>query len=165
MRLVGLCGVIAACGGGSDDEATTDDGGGGGNTQGACGAVGTATVQVLGRFQLADDSPAGGAAARLEERNWNSPDLVYTTGISEASGQFDLTAEIVTVADCWGSAVDYYVVGELGGAVGELAVNAFLFNAVEGTGAGIATIELPIILEGAATIPETGGSGSGSTTN
>lgn len=151
--------VVMGCGGGSSDEDTsaTDDGPATGN--GACGEVGTAAVQVLGSLLLESDAPAAGAAVRLEERNWDNPDRIYVESVTNAEGQFDLSAEIVTVADCWGTAVDYYIVGDLGAAHGERGVNSWLFTAAEGTGNGIATIELPIVLYGA-TVVESGGSGT-----
>jgi hypothetical protein len=145
MRWWVIAGLVG-CGGGSDGETDGADGGDGPPDDGACGEIGTAPVQVLGELALADGSPAGGAAVRLEERNWNNPIRVFASGTTDPAGRFELAATIDTVADCWGTAVDYYVIGELGTAYGERGVNSYLFNAVEGTGAGVATLDVPIPL-------------------
>ncbi|MBA2319836.1 MAG: hypothetical protein H0V89_01665 [Deltaproteobacteria bacterium] len=141
MRWVLVC---AAMGCGKEASSDAEPGP---DLDGACGDVGNAVVQVLGSLELSDGTPAAGASVRLEERNWNFPEvIVYAEGTTDAAGDFDLGADIVTVAECWGTAVGYYVVGELGGATGERGVNSWLFTAVEGTGGGVATIDQAIAL-------------------
>jgi hypothetical protein len=165
MRWFVLCALVG-CGGGKDDEDTSGGGGGDGppTGNGACGEVGEASIELLGSLSFEDESPAAGASVRLEERNWNTPDKIYVEAVTDGDGKFDLIADLVTVADCWGVAVDYYVVGELGGAAGERGVNSWLFNAAEGTGNGRATMELPIVLFGTVgTTGGTGGTGAGGT--
>lgn len=126
MRARGLVLVLAAgCGGGDDSDtgpADTDDGG-------ACGEVTNHDVTLTGVVETAG-GPAEGATVTLEERNWTSGQA-FGTATTGADGSFQIDATgIVSVEDCWGTALDYYVVAESGDLSGERQINSTLFNAL-----------------------------------
>jgi hypothetical protein len=139
-RRVALVGLVAGCGAAADDTFVEP------TDPGACGEVTTHDVSVLGAV-TSGGAPAVGAAVRLEDRGWNVGDVLgeATTG---ADGTFTLAAASVTsVEDCWGTILDYALVGELGGEAGEMNVNTALFNAIEDGSLEADTRSFPVALE------------------
>ncbi|MEZ4239085.1 MAG: carboxypeptidase-like regulatory domain-containing protein [Myxococcota bacterium] len=130
MRVVGIVGLaLAGCSG----EATTTTTGTT-DPPGACGAVSSMDVHVVGTVEDDDHLPAAGVEIVLVERNW-SPGTVHGTATSDADGAFALDGtDLPVVEDCWGTAVSYWLEGTLGEAWGEKPMNPLLMDAwVDGT--------------------------------
>ena len=106
MRPVFLVLAALACGGDKAEDtspSTTPPG----KPEGACGAVteGYAVV-VRGRVTLQGE-PVAGASVTVRERLWNAG-KVHGVGETDAEGLFSIdTTELVSVEDCWGTALDY----------------------------------------------------------
>lgn len=97
---------------------------------GACGAVTEHDLVVTGVVHL-DGEPVEGANVVLEERAWHAGGKVFGTALSDAQGRFELSVDdVVSVEDCWGTALAYYLVGVRGDSRGELGVNGPLFHAI-----------------------------------
>jgi hypothetical protein len=126
VRAWGLVLVLAAgCdGGGTDDTSTGDT-----DLNGACGEVTNHDVTVTGVVETAG-GPAEGATVYVEERAWTGG-MRMGTAQSAADGTFTIeVADLISVEDCWGTALDYYVVAEAGDLYGERGINSTLFNAL-----------------------------------
>lgn len=123
LRWSGL-GVVAGlvgCGGVPADSDSTD---------GACGAVTTHDLVVLGRVILSSGAAAGGATVELVDEGWE-PGTVVGVTTAQSTGAFSLDAIAVTsVEGCWGSLLDYRLVAERDGATGTLGVNQALYAAI-----------------------------------
>ena len=88
-----------------------------------------ADFRVVGTVEDDDHQPVADVDLALEERNW-SPGTVHGTSRSEASGAFVLDAsELPVVEDCWGTAVQYWLVGTRGDLAGEKPMNSLLVRA------------------------------------
>jgi hypothetical protein len=101
--------------------------------RGACGEVSMHALRVRARVQTSQGAPASGVKVALEERNW-APG-VRGEGVTDDAGvvAFDAT-EVVAVAGCWGTAVDYVLAATRDGASVEDPVNPDVREAVEGDG-------------------------------
>ena len=87
-------------------------------------------MTVTGLVEDASGSPVAGAQVILEERNWE-PGTIHGTTTTNANGAFTMSAtELVDIPDCWATALDYVVVVELDGLMGEAIANQKLFNAI-----------------------------------
>ena len=127
MRRIGVVLALIGCGGKDEDTGAyvppTNDG--------ACGAVTYDNPAVVtGRILLPDGAPAAGATVIIEERNW-TPGTVHAEGVTAADGTYELDAALTIVEGCWGTAVAYYLVADLGEQHGEHPLNSFLFNAID----------------------------------
>lgn len=127
MRRIGLVLAMIGCGGGDEDTGAPEPE----PTDGACGAVTYDNpATVTGRILLPDGSPAVGARVVIEERNW-TPGTIHAEGVTSDDGTYELDAALTIVEGCWGTAVAYYLVAELGEQRAELPANSPLFNAVD----------------------------------
>lgn len=130
VRALGLllvCGSAIACGGGEAvDTGDTDPA-----PKGACGEV-TRHDLVLTGVVHHDGVPVQGANVTLEERAWHADGKVFGTAVTDASGAYVLDVDdVVSVQDCWGSALAYYLVGVRGDARGEMGVNGPLYHGIK----------------------------------
>ncbi|MEZ4238292.1 MAG: carboxypeptidase-like regulatory domain-containing protein [Myxococcota bacterium] len=108
----------------TDTQGTTD-------TDGACGAVTRHDLTLLGAVVLASGGPAVGASVWIEDRAWAVQTETLGTATTDDDGLFTLPITgLTSVEDCWGSALDYVVVAELGIQRGERDVNAPLYNVI-----------------------------------
>jgi hypothetical protein len=129
---------LAGCGGSADTDIE--------DTGGACGAVTTWNVTVIGAVEDAAGAVSG-ASVRLEDRGWTIGD-VLGDATTDADGRFTLEATGVTsVEGCWGTVLDYRLVAEEGGRSGEDKVNSALFDAIDSGSLEADVSEFPIQLE------------------
>lgn len=144
MRSTLILAALAACGGGGDEASTQEPTETGTDTrtigQGACGDVSQIDATITGLVAY-EEAPVGAATVRLEERLWEQK--VYTTEIAGADGRVTLAGTgLWSVEDCWGSAIDYWVVADglapdgVTAVHGEKPVNQYIFNLVFGYGDG-----------------------------
>lgn len=114
--------------------------------KGACGEVSEHDLVLTGVVQR-DGEPAEGARVALEERAWHGGGKIFGSAVSEAGGRFTLNAVgVVSVEDCWGSALAYYVKAERDDASGELGVNGPLYHAISDA-EGEVEIHFPIEMD------------------
>jgi hypothetical protein len=138
--------LLAACGGAdkSIDKGPTDDHTG---TQpvdsdptdtdptGACGSPINYDMTLVG-FVLGGNGEVGDAASlSIEDRGWQ-PGRILGTGTTDSYGAFTIPlTDVTSVEDCWGTLLDYVLVGQRtvagGEQSGELGLNTLLFNAIQ----------------------------------
>jgi hypothetical protein len=112
---------------------------------GACGDVTLVDVTIRGQVHDGSGAPVDGVSVVLEERNWR-PGELYGQDRSDASGRYEIAAGGLSVVEgCWGTAVQYWVVGEGGGLFGERPINAWLEPAIT-AGQGVVEIDAAIIV-------------------
>jgi hypothetical protein len=100
-----------------------------GETKGACGEVTEWDITVYGVVTL-DGDLVEGASIELEDRGYNLG-TILGSGISDANGEFEfLAAQVVSVEDCWGTLLNYYLNAESGDLFGEKKVNTYLHTAI-----------------------------------
>lgn len=101
-----------------------------GDAQSQCGDVTTWDVVIEGSVQDDGGVAVPAAAVALEDRGWSGDALGWAT--ARADGSFTLTATGVTAVDgCWGTVLDYVLVGEQGALYGERGVNSALHLAID----------------------------------
>jgi hypothetical protein len=121
--MVILMGLIG-CGGGNTDTGPVYTGDGGG----ACGEVTEFSVTIRG-LVTRDGVPEEGASVSLEELAWTNGEYYGSTN-TDANGLFALEVEdLVSVEDCWGSALDYVLTAVRGTDSAEDDINSHLFGA------------------------------------
>jgi hypothetical protein len=137
-RAVAALALLCACGKPEDTDT--------GDSNGQCGDVTTWDVTIAGAVEDAS-GPVGGAAVRLEDRAWNTDD-VLGEATTEVDGSFSLDAKSVTsVEGCWGTVLDYRIVAEEGGRTGETKVNSALFDAIDSGSLEADISDFPILIE------------------
>ncbi len=120
--------ALVACGGKDGDTGplvTTDDGGG------ACGELSEWTIDVTARVVDGDSNqPVEGADVRLIEESWTLGGD-FGGGTTDAQGMVTFSAvDVISVEDCWGTALDYKLTALRGEKVGEKDMNPSLFGAI-----------------------------------
>lgn len=120
-------------------------------TGGQCGAV--TEHDILIRARVVDQvtgAAVAGAELRLVEDTWHNPEKVWGSGITGADGVGEFTANrVVAVEDCWGVALNYNLLAQLGERIGEdaLGFNSSINQAItDGSNTADVTsfpIELP----------------------
>ena len=124
--MVMLVALLVGCGGEEpepkDSEATDSQ-------DGACGEVTTHDVVI--RAKVSKPGGAEGVRVYLDDRAWEL--AVLGEGVTDAAGEVEFTAAGVTsVAGCWGTLLDYWIVAEDGaGVTVEDDMNTDLFNAID----------------------------------
>lgn len=114
--------------------------------KGACGDVSHHDLVLTGTV-LQGDEPVEGARVVLEESVWHGGGKVFGSAISEAGGHWQLTAEqVVSVEDCWGTALAYHVVATRDEAQGRLPVNGPLYHAIKNARSEV-QIQFPVKLD------------------
>lgn len=104
---------------------TTDPGG-------LCGDVTTWDVSFSGLVTAAAGGAAAGAQVWVEERAYSAETVIYGSGTTAGNGLFTIDLDqIVSVQDCWGIVLDYYVVAQQGNATVERGINPVLFSAID----------------------------------
>jgi hypothetical protein len=99
---------------------------------GECGDVTLHDLTLLGSVALMNGLPAAGASVWIEDRAWAPQDEVLGQATTDGDGLFTLPITgLTSVEDCWGSALDYVVVAELGDQRGERGVNASLYASIQ----------------------------------
>ena len=113
---------------------------------GACGELSSFDVTVVGRVKDLDNQWVAGVNVALEERNW-SPGTIHGASVSDGDGAFSFAASgLPVVEDCWGTAVQYWLVGASGALAGEKPMNPLMVDAYE-SGLGVVDLgEFPLIL-------------------
>jgi hypothetical protein len=132
-------GLLVGCG--SAEDTGTDDT----TPTGACGAVTTHDVNISGVVHDGGGAGADGAVVSLEERSWDPGTLGTATAASD--GTFTISATITGVEDCWGTALDYWLVASGDAGTAEDAVNQPLFNAVDDGSLTADVSGFPLVLE------------------
>lgn len=113
----------------SDTAATNIVTPGGG---GACGEITHWAVTVTGRVETSDGSGAAFADVWVEDRGWNPTTITIGSTTADQQGNYTIQiADLVSAADCWGTVLDYVLVGQQGPIQGERQVNSPLFNAIQ----------------------------------
>ncbi len=105
---------------------TTDD-----TKEGACGEVSEWDVNVIISVTQ-DGAPAEGADVSLVEDAWHIPAKRWYGGVTDADGIVEFIApDVVSVEDCWGIALLYYVEAQKGADLyGRRDMNSSLFGAI-----------------------------------
>lgn len=141
-----LVGALALIGVGCTREAE-ETGETGTEPVGACGELGSLSLTVVGRVRDAQENWVSGAEISLEERNWN-PGRVYGTAYSDAQGNFTLLADDMPVVEgCWGTAVQYWLVGQAGALTGEKPMNALFSEAYETGATQVDLGQFPLLVD------------------
>jgi len=135
--------IAVGCGGADVDDTspvTVPQGG-------ACGEVTTWNVQVIGLVHDAVGVPVEGADVVLEELDWTFGDTFgFTT--TDVEGRFDFEArDVVSVEDCWGTALDYKLIVVKGTSSMEEGVNSNLFSAIDQGDLVADMSAFPLVLE------------------
>ena len=156
LLLLLAAGSTVGCSGGDDDPtgtpADTDSnpvvGDDDDEPTGQCGEVSTFDMQIHGQVLKEDGTPAASARVYLEDRAWAPNDTILGEGTTDYDGHFAFPVPGVTsVEDCWGTLLDYWVVGELGTAErGERGANPDLYASIT-DGTLIAELSFPLDLE------------------
>lgn len=137
---IGIVGVGCA---GSDDPTLAPDP----EPAGACGDYHETDVQIVGRVTTADGTPVEGADIWLEERNW-APGTVHGSGTADAQGAYTFDATTLPIIeDCWGTAVDFWLVGEAPGLFGDKPMNPPIINAWNDGSLVVDAETFPLILD------------------
>ena len=119
--------ALTACSGEEPGPSTTDTT----EPQGACGDVSSIDVSITGTVEDGDGTFLSGVSVWLEERNWN-PGTIHGEATSDGAGSFTFQAlGLPVVEDCWGTAVQFYLVGETDTLSGEKPMNSPIFNAYD----------------------------------
>ncbi|MEQ1564232.1 MAG: carboxypeptidase-like regulatory domain-containing protein [Myxococcota bacterium] len=135
-------GVLASCAG--DPPAQES----GADTQlGACGEKSEiASVVIEGRVRDEQQNWVADVDVQLEEWNWD-PGTIHGAGRTDATGAFSFTAtNLPVLEDCWGTAVQFWLVGEKGYLRGEQPMNPYLIEAYESGAGSVNTGDVPMIL-------------------
>lgn len=114
----------------------------------ACGETSYHDLVVLGTVQDSYGQPAVGARVWLEDRGFSPTVQTMGEATVDVYGQFEMTVDqLASVEDCWGTLLDYVLVGELGNERGEEGINPTLHGAIL-DGSGIADRgSIPLQLE------------------
>lgn len=113
-----------------------------------CGDVTTHNLTMAGLIVDATGYPVEGAEARVEEYNWDNRVVVYGSATTDALGAFSLQLTgVVSVEDCWATALDYKLIGELGGLYGEMLANQTLFGAIDGGSLHADVTAFPLVIQ------------------
>ena len=142
MGALALC--VAACGGkdgDTDPVGTTDDGGG------ACGEISEWTLDITARVvDGATDQPVEGADVRLIEDAWTLGDD-FGGGVTDAQGMVTFTAvDVISVEDCWGTALDYRITALRGEKSGDKDMNPSIFGAITDGDLVADVSDFPVVL-------------------
>jgi len=114
--------------------------------QSPCGEVSTFDLVLNGWVINEAGSPVGGAMLQLEERVWE-PGHVHASVQTDEDGMFELSATgLTSVADCWGSALQYWIFGETSDMAGDLPVNTVIVEGMLGANSD-AEMVTPLILK------------------
>ena len=120
-----LISLLFGCADESEDSDTIE----GGGSSGACGETSRWDVSVVGTVRHQGE-PLEGAMVVLEDRGYN-PGEVLGTGVTDTQGGFQFEAlEVVSIEDCWGTLLNYFVVAESGTLYGEKKANTYLHTAI-----------------------------------
>jgi hypothetical protein len=112
---------------------------------GACGEVTEHRLNLLAKVVDGGGLPVAGATVRLEERLWDPRTVGSAT--TDGTGEASLSNLAITgVEDCWGTALDYVLVAEMGAQSDEENVNSRLFGAVSVGDATVDRRDRPLVL-------------------
>lgn len=135
--------VGAGCGdaaGESDPTTTTDPGG-------QCGAVTDHNITIRAKVVDGGGAPVAGAELRIEEDYWHNPPKTWGSAVTGADGIGEFSATgIVAVEDCWGVALNYVLLAQLGDRVGEDDYNSSLYDAINSETYQTDTTSFPVVL-------------------
>jgi len=117
--------LVVGCSQDVEDTELVDDG----ENSGACGETTRWDIKVVGAVSR-QGQPVEGASVELEDRGYNTGDILGS-GLTDAEGVFEFDAtEVVSVEDCWGTLLNYYVVAEFEAFSGEKKANTYLHTAI-----------------------------------
>ncbi|MEQ1500587.1 MAG: carboxypeptidase-like regulatory domain-containing protein [Myxococcota bacterium] len=131
---------------GCSGDGETGDSGETTDPQGACGDVTEIDVTISGRVVNDDGAGIPDANVQLEERNW-SPGTVHGEATTDGSGSFSMTARALPVVEgCWGTAVQFWLVGEAQDLVGEKPMNPQIIGAFDDGSLSVDLGPFPLVL-------------------
>ncbi len=142
---IGLLAAGIGCSGGDDDPTPidTDDG----STGGACGDYLETDVEIVGHVESRSGAPVEGADVWLEERNW-APGTIHGSATSDASGNYSFFArDLPIIEGCWGTAVSFYLAGEIEGFSGDKPMNPPIINAWNDGSLTVDATVFPLVLD------------------
>lgn len=146
MRWIGA--VVLALGGAAcgpsevDSDPTTTS-----NTAGQCGAVTDHNIVIRAKVVDSGGAPVANAEIRLEEDFWHNPPKTWGSAATDATGVGEFTAvNVVAVADCWGVALNYVLLAQLGDRIGEDDYNSSLYDAIISETFETDTTSFPVVL-------------------
>ena len=114
---------------GCAEEAEDTDVVEGGGNSGACGETSRWDIAVTGSVRH-EGAPLEGATVVLEDRGYNLGEILGS-GVTDSDGRFQLDAlQVVSIEDCWGTLLNYFVVAESGDLYGEKKANTYLHTAI-----------------------------------
>lgn len=113
---------------------------------GACGDVSTIDVVIRGGVRDQDENRVPDAYVALEERNW-APGTIHGESETDGNGEFVLEArDLPVVEGCWGTAVQFWLVGDKGDLAGEKPMNSPIVSAYNDGTLDVDLGSFPLIL-------------------
>jgi hypothetical protein len=99
------------------------------DNKGACGDTSLWDITVIGAVSHQGQFVEG-ATVELEDRGYNTGQILGS-GVTDSDGVFELDAfDVVSVEDCWGTLLNYYIVAEFEDIAGEKKANTYLHTAI-----------------------------------
>lgn len=139
--LLGALGSLG-CRGEEEPSSTETDG----VPAGACGEFSSIDVTITGRVRDTDQQWVAGVDLALEERNW-SPGTVHGRSVSDSQGSFSFAASgLPILEDCFGTAIQFWLVGQTDDLSGEKPMNPLIIEAWESGEHAISLGEFPLLL-------------------
>jgi len=114
---------------------------------GQCGDVSHWDLHIEGAVVDWQERPFEGIDVELQDRGWN-PGTVMGTATTDADGMYAFdVSQLTSVEDCWGTLLDYVLVGTDGDLVAEEGVNPQLYNAIVDGSLEVDLYTVPLVLE------------------
>jgi hypothetical protein len=115
--------------------------------EGQCGDVSNWDLFVEGAVIDFRDQPYAGVEIILEDRGW-IPGTILGTATTDDEGVYTFdVSQLTSVEDCWGTLLDYVIVGTEGDLVAEEGVNAQLYSAIVDGTLEVDLYSFPLVLE------------------